>query len=93
MMSVTELANRVALHEAARASFAVTVADREQMAVALALQGFAIDRAHAMCFDVHDRGYLRNNDGALQMLARHRSAAEQATRSAIRDAQALAGER
>ena len=50
----------------------VTQPDREQMAVALFFQGYAAGRACQIAFVE-----LEDNDGALQMLARHRIAATQ----------------
>lgn len=47
----------------------ITEADRDEFAVALLLQGYSLARAHRMAFDEID-----DNDGALQMLARHRIA-------------------
>lgn len=42
-------------------------ADRDEFAVALVLQGYDTSRAHRMAYEE-----LEDNDGALQMLARHR---------------------
>jgi hypothetical protein len=52
----------------------VTDDDRAELAVAITIRGYALDRAHHMLFDPNDREYVEDNDGALQMLARHRVA-------------------
>lgn len=49
----------------------VTLEDREQMAIGLFLQGYSAGRAGHLAFVE-----LGDDDGALQMLARHRIAAE-----------------
>lgn len=75
-MNRTELAARVAELMARGARLQVTEEDRAEMAVALVLQRYEQDQAWRMCFDKHDPEYLRDNDGALQMLARHRMLAD-----------------
>lgn len=44
--------------------------DRREFARALVLQGYDAPRAHRMAYDTS--GEIKDNDGALQMLGRHR---------------------
>jgi len=46
--------------------------DRKALAVGITIRGYAADRARRMLFDPSDPEYVPDNDGALQMLARHR---------------------
>jgi len=73
-MNRTQLAARVAELKAAGPTMIPTDDDRAEMAVALVIQGFELDRAWRMAFDPDYHEWLKDNDGALQMLARHRLA-------------------
>jgi len=65
---LVEAANRVI----ATGMVPVTQDDRDQMAIALFIQGYPSGRAAHMAYVE-----LGDNDGALQMLARHRLAVEE----------------
>jgi|GEM_PF-3062247 hypothetical protein len=69
------------LLERARVTKIVAIApqDRREFARALVLQGYDAPRAHRMAYD--DRGEIKDNDGALQMLARHRLAMREGSSS------------
>lgn len=65
-MTATQLADDA--HAIAKAGIvAVSLEDRRQMAIGLFLQGYPAGRALHLAFVE-----LEDNDGALQMLARHR---------------------
>lgn len=71
MLTVEEVAERAA----ATTMVEIIEADREEFAIALVLQGYAPARAHQMAFET-----IGLDDGALQMLARHRLARVDAIR-------------
>jgi len=73
-MNRTQLAARVAELKAAGPTMIPTDDDRAELAVAITIRGYDLDRAFRMLFDPNDREYVTDNDGALQMLARHRLA-------------------
>lgn len=70
MMTIDQLAERLAL---ARTSpmRPILPSYRDEFAVALVLQGYDLSRAHRMAFEE-----IEDNDGVLQMLARHHAAVE-----------------
>jgi hypothetical protein len=71
-MKVNDLQERAERLQHAGPREIITAADREALAVAIVVRGYDVPRAHRMLFDPTDPEYVPDNDGALQMLARHR---------------------
>ena len=71
MMTIEQLVLRVdrTIRDRYAKPIPIEQVDRDEFAVALVIQGFAPGRAHRMAFEE-----IEDNDGALQMLARHRIA-------------------
>jgi len=73
-MERAELAARVAELIAQGPRAHVTAEDRAALATSIAVRGYEIGRAWGMMFNPAHPEYVEDNDGALQMLARHRVA-------------------
>jgi len=71
-MSAVETGDQLRERAAGTAMVEIAPADRREFARALVLQGYDIARAHRMVYG--DCGAVQDDDGALQMLARHRLA-------------------
>lgn len=81
-MKLQDLQDRADELKAEGPCMKITHADREALAVALVLQGYAAGQAHQMLFGQLAPDYIQDNDGALQMLARARVVQVDAIRGA-----------